>query len=149
MKLGDRVRFSKELHFHKNFTYGKEQSRTLEFKHPEEKTGIVCGVRTYPSKAILRFGGDNPDQLEVTQYQKVYLIATDLRGFHRVPEEWLELIEPKSLAAQLYDRMTGWRENENIAKLSELEQRQDWDELTEEDAKQYLRQLTGEDDDES
>jgi len=122
IKLGDRVRFSKELHFHKNFTYGKEQSRTLEFKHPEEKTGIVCGVRTYPSKAILRFGGDSPDQLEVTQYQKVYLIATDLRGFHRVPEEWLELIEPKKIQ---------------------------WDELTEEDAKQYLRQLTGEDDDES
>ena len=70
----------------------------------------------------MRFGGDNPDQLEVTQYQKVYLIATDLRGFHRVPEEWLELIEPKKIQ---------------------------WDELTEEDAKQYLRQLTGEDDDES
>lgn len=41
------------------------------------------------------------------------------------------------------------REDANIAKQNELEQRREWYELTEEDGKQYLRQLTGEDDDES
>lgn len=104
-KLGNRVKFNRELSFYKNSKYEEEQSRTLKIKHQEDKIGIVCGVRTYPSKAILRNGWDSPDQLEVTQYQKVYLIATDLRGFHRVPEEWLELVPT----------------DEDIAKLNELE----------------------------
>lgn len=103
IKLGDRVMFSRELVFIKNFTYDKEEARALEFKHPAEKTGVVCGVRTYPSKAILRFGGDSPDQLEVTQYQQVYLVATDLRGFHRVPEEWIEEIKPRPLKNIVWD----------------------------------------------
>ncbi|MFW6016643.1 MAG: hypothetical protein ACOCRK_09405 [bacterium] len=93
MKLGQKVKFSKELKKGENLPYSdklyyeyKDGLRWGTVEHEEEIEGIICGKRT-----IAYRGSYDPDYFEFNTkaYKQVYLIATDMRGFHRVPEEWL------------------------------------------------------------
>jgi len=86
MNLGDKVRFSRELVKigAKYFNQHEELWQEVSLTKPVE--GIVCGKRR-----ISRYGKVGHDCLIYDEeYQQVYLVATDLRRFHRVPEEWLE-----------------------------------------------------------
>lgn len=132
MKLGDKVKFDRELIIRKNSRRWKEEERTRELKHDMPLTGIICGVRTIVSKGILEGGIDESYYLVPTEYKKVYLVATDLRGFHRVPEEWII---------------------ENITELEKLSQHlsKQWclerwwfEALTEEEGAELYKALTGE-----
>ena len=85
-KLGDRVRFDRELVKFGARHFLQREELWAEFKHDKPLEGIVCGKRR-----IARYGELGHDfTLFSEEYQQVYLVATDLRGFHRVPEEWLE-----------------------------------------------------------
>jgi len=86
IKLGDKVRFSRELVRvgAKHFNQREELWQEVSLTKPIE--GIVCGKRR-----ISRYGKVGHDCLIYDEeYQQVYLIATDLRGFHRVPREGLK-----------------------------------------------------------
>lgn len=90
MKLGDRVRFSGELVKVGARHFLQREELWTEFKYDRPLEGIVCGKRR-----IARYGELEYDYtLSIEEYQQVYLIATDLRGFHRVPEEWIEKVKP-------------------------------------------------------
>ncbi|MBW2084463.1 MAG: hypothetical protein JRI54_00305 [Deltaproteobacteria bacterium] len=83
MKLGDKVRFSKELVKRKS---GRKQRGWVEWRHGDKLAGVICGVRT-----IWKDGEWVDNHTFCPEHpQKVYLVATDLHGFHRVPKEWLE-----------------------------------------------------------
>ena len=109
MKLGQKVKFKKYLR-KKAGTYNLEQElgnedekmitvkETVELK--KELQGMVCGVRVITYKRLIEyivephgewvsFSGD----LTTSEYKQVFLIACDMRGFYRVPAEWLEVIE--------------------------------------------------------
>ena len=76
MNLGDKVRFKRELKKDRHGGNG-----WLEEEYETHLTGIVCGERTIGSRDY---------DCKMSYKKKVCLVATDLRGFHRVPEEWLE-----------------------------------------------------------
>jgi len=75
IKLGDRVKFSREL-------VKSKYNGWHEVQHQEKLTGIICGKRT--------IGHRDYNGRMLTFKKKVYLIATDLHSFHRVQDEWLE-----------------------------------------------------------
>ena len=138
MKLGDKVKFSMELVKQPQQIDISENSGTWHLwfskEHKTTLTGIVCGIRTIAETMAWtrkRSGLDGVDDYIEKTHVKVYLIATNLRGFHRVPEEWLEPIEGDTFLT--IPQAIKWITNENIIKLNELEQRHDdWEELAEE-----------------
>ncbi len=90
-KLGDRVRFGRELVKVGARHFLQREELWTEFKYDKLLEGIVCGKRR-----IARYGKLGYDfTLSNEEYQQVYLVATDLRGFHRVPEEWIEGVKPR------------------------------------------------------
>ena len=99
LKLGQKVRFKKE--FVKGFHLTKEeQALGIQYgvlKHETEKEGIIAGVRNIGYKGYWdcdtgEYGQSYGTWWNVEETKKVYLIATNLRGFHRVPEEFIEVI---------------------------------------------------------
>ena len=109
MKLGDKVRFSRELVVNNISFNGSIRERWVEKQNNKPMTGIICGKRTimnsysvtgdpYEEK-IYYFDGEHKT------YQQVYLVATDLRGFHRVPEEWLEPIPEEDAVQELFQKV--------------------------------------------
>ena len=90
-KLGDRVRFDRELVKVGAGGFLEPDELWEEIKLEEPLTGVFCGKRN-----IVRYAmQDDEWQLYNREYQQVCLVATDLRGFHRVPEEWLDPVSNK------------------------------------------------------
>lgn len=105
MELGQVVRFNKYLtkrpyvnrygsEFSKENNYRKWDTEVLE----ETKEGIVCGKRTinyrgYTTRGSggLFLGDVEPPQFKSLEKKEVYLVAVTLRGFYRVPVEWLKI----------------------------------------------------------
>lgn len=100
MKLGQKVRFKKYLrknnycnwcseNLDKDFDYQKYDT----IKLGKEKEGIVCGKR------VISYRGytyqDEYGWHHVSLEKKVIvLVANNMMGFYRVPEEWLEEVNP-------------------------------------------------------
>ena len=100
MELGQKVKFQKEL-----IKGGyKNRSETKEFYEKYRTTsenrhwgvrdngkiteGIMCGKRRIDMDG--GFTGDEESYwYEFGNQETVYLIATDVRGFHRVPKEFI------------------------------------------------------------
>jgi hypothetical protein len=114
LKLGDRVKFSKYL---SKQTWYADKETSKEFcdiagikfvesnlykvgghipmcswfghKLENKLEGIICGCRNIGVKV-------HTDEFQcdgIEKTFKVYLIATNMRGFHRVPLEWIELVD--------------------------------------------------------
>ena len=93
VELGQKVKFKKELKKGENlerddsFSYYKYKNGikwgTIEH---EEKEGIICGKRTISYKGHVSDGLG----FVTEEYKQVYLVVTNMRGFHRVPEEWIK-----------------------------------------------------------
>jgi hypothetical protein len=108
MKLGDKVRFQKEL-FRKGYSYSGSALSDKEAKNMNENgllpeaytrysvyenkkplTGIVCGKRTIKFKGYSRYIGYEEGYDFVTfEYKQVYLVAVGMSAFRRVPEEFI------------------------------------------------------------
>lgn len=111
MKLGQKVRFQKSLVDVYNRQQDIDKHETLKFakengmiiiqvdngpyvdskwevkKHDTIQEGIICGVRTVDITGYLdsEWGGWIPGKRK-----KVYLVARNMVGFDRVPEEFIE-----------------------------------------------------------
>ena len=98
MELGDRVRFDRELVKERGNGWKEKQ-------HQESLMGSVCGKRTICLKGAWEPVEGSEEHFCYTQHETkdVCLIATDLRGFHRVPEEWIEEIKPRPLKNIVWD----------------------------------------------
>lgn len=94
MELGQEVRFNKELKKGKNLEYSdnlyyeyKNGLRWGTVEHEKELKGIVCGKRTISYRGWVDKDYGN---FVTEEYKQVYLVATNMKGFHRVPEEWIK-----------------------------------------------------------
>ena len=108
MNLGDKVKFQKEL-VRKRYSYTGSNLRNSEInelnkigKLPDAYTryttvdnfkvleGIICGVRTIKYKGFSRYAGyEEGYTFETIENKKVYLVACNMKEFHRVPEEFI------------------------------------------------------------
>lgn len=104
MKLGQKVRFQKELKKNEYWNVDKEETEKFREskgigpdgllhwqvrKHETVLEGIVCGKR------VISLNGyyDGEGYYDFRKRLNIYLVATNMSGFHRVPEEWLEVVE--------------------------------------------------------
>jgi len=107
LQLGDKVTFQKEL-IRKKYSYTGSALSDAECRNLNENgqlpeaytryvvhenktplTGIICGKRTIKFKGYSRYIGYEEGYGFVTfETKQVYLIATDMKQFHRVPEEY-------------------------------------------------------------
>ena len=112
MKLGDRVQYKKCLIASKWFCGDIDKEATKEFAitngmryaegdfyydgwtvlskwkvktYPEVQTGIICGVRTIDISGQY----DYDEGWTSGKKKKVYLVARNMTGFDRVPEEFI------------------------------------------------------------
>jgi hypothetical protein len=110
MKLGDKVKFQKEL-VRKNYSYtggllsmrevknlsetgnlSSDFNRYYERNNKKILEGIVCGKRTIKYKGYSNYiGYEEGYGFETIECKSVYLIACNLKEFHKVPEEFLIL----------------------------------------------------------
>jgi len=111
LKLGDKVSFQKYL-VRKNYSCCNPSINIYEAKQlngagelPEQYTrysekdnkkvltGIVCGARTIKYKGFSRYVYGEGYEFVMIEHKKVYLVATNMNSFHRVPEEFILAIE--------------------------------------------------------
>jgi hypothetical protein len=108
MKLGQRVRFNTD--YVKSGDYVNENNATEEKfedvfslnklksrEHEKAKVGIICGKRNYVTENQMqweerRFDDDFHFVTIGQTYEIFYLVACDMRGFHKVRECDLELM---------------------------------------------------------
>jgi len=113
LKLGDQVQFDRYYRKNGSFVdyeklspeYEKELDETDqivlqrldEVVSPQMLSGIVVGKRRMVLSNTLEYGQSryNPDGSEMlavvsSKEVEVYLIASNLSGFYRVPEDWLQ-----------------------------------------------------------
>lgn len=108
MKLGDKVKFQKEL-IRKGYAYtgsalsDKEAknmndngllpeayTRYVSYDNKKPLTGIICGKRTIKYKGYSKYiGYDEGCDFVTFEYKQVYLVATGMNAFHKVPEEFI------------------------------------------------------------
>lgn len=93
MELGQRVKFKKEFKKGENLSYSDNLYYKYEdgllwgtIEHKEELEGIICGKRTIGYKGRHGEYGD----FIAEEYKEVYLVANTMRGFHRVPKQWIK-----------------------------------------------------------
>lgn len=101
MKLGDKVKFQKELQKSKSrirnisdemIQFAKNRGVSikngLKWSIYDNKTvlsGVICGKRNIDMNGSFSYD----DGFCFGKSTSVYLVATNLTGFHRVPEEFL------------------------------------------------------------
>ena len=113
LKFGEKVRFSKYLrkkcpavwvdidnlskkHMDELYENDYIEIEALETAHCGNQEGLVVGKREMVQKRKFYVESQphtGAEKLDVySDYIDVYLIANNLRGFYRVPEEWIEEI---------------------------------------------------------
>jgi hypothetical protein len=100
-KLGESVRFKKEYLYklRSNPIVADENEEGGHYfrygiqEHAEIKSGIICGRRRLVIEKDIEVCTDGDGRFWGRgynyKYQSVYLIASNMSGFHRVPEEWI------------------------------------------------------------
>lgn len=106
-ELGDKVAFSKHLVKNEGLNLEKlleENDDIYDYQHEKyktvehnEKTGIVVGKRligktSYLSYEENRYNDDFKWVCTDTDYQTVYLVATNMAGLNRVREEDIKIV---------------------------------------------------------
>lgn len=86
IKLGDRVTFRKEF---QRCVGLSDNVRFIDFDNKKQLEGIICGARTIAYRGYTKYWGDWNEFIPL-EYRKIYLVATDLRGFHKVPSYFIE-----------------------------------------------------------
>lgn len=100
MKLGQKAIFRRELVKGDSMIWRLEgikmrrrprpYMRYAIAEHEKPIEGIIAGVRNIGIEGGWgNEGSADYDIYEVLKWKKVYLVATDLRGFHRVPKEFI------------------------------------------------------------
>lgn len=108
-KLGGKVRFNAEIvrkhysainrslnfrevkNLNENGMLPEDYTRYRRNEHKVQKEGIVCGVRNIGFKGFSDYRGyEEGYEFVVIESRQVYLIATNMKGFHRVLPEDIE-----------------------------------------------------------
>ena len=92
IELGQEVNFDKYLE--KQSEFDRNDRKWEERKLEETKTGIIAGKRTvqegHMEEECGAMGRTRGVYWVADEYITVYLVACDMRGFYRVPAEFIE-----------------------------------------------------------
>jgi len=99
MELGDKVTFDRYVKRNNasvvlsddDIELPYELIRIDEISLPEPITGIICGKRRVVKSTTFSFGDFYSDGYHQESKEiQVYLVATRMDGFYRVPVEWVK-----------------------------------------------------------
>ena len=97
MKLGQKVRFRKYLRknnycnwYSGSLDEDKDYQKYSTIELNEDIEGIICGKRVIGFRGYTYIDYEYGTEYTSLEKKTVILVANQMMGFYRVPEEWLE-----------------------------------------------------------